>query len=111
MSDNDELTSLVEAMLRLAESMAGGHSPGQAGAAASKSRPDELIDGKEKLTYILNAPGYEKDQLRVSVLPDSLEVKGPDFLVRRELPHSADPDTARSKYLNGVLSVTVAKKP
>lgn len=110
MSDRDEFESILDEMLRLAETIAGGAGPRRTDAVTVQSRPDELIEGRERLTYILNAPGYEKDELRVSVLEDALEVKGPDFLVRKRLPGGVNPETAKSRYLNGVLSVTMERK-
>jgi HSP20 family molecular chaperone IbpA len=109
MSDNDDFTAIFEEMMRLAESLIGGQTSVQTAEAAPQSR-DELIEGKDRLTYILNAPGYQKDDLLVSVLDSEIEVKGPDFIARKRLPGRVDPDSAKSTYVNGVLSVTLERK-
>ena len=110
MSESDNFDEVMKDMLRIAERLLSG-SIGAVPVSqeTDETEPDELIDGKEGFTYILNAPGYERDQLLVSVLDDELDVKGPDFAVRKHLPSDVDPETVKSKYVNGILSVTVKK--
>ena len=109
MSDNDDFESIFEEMMRLAESLVGGQPLRQVAATSVQTR-DELIEGRDRLTYILNAPGYGKDDLRVSVLEDEIEVKGPDFIAKKRLPGRVEPDSAKSTYVNGILSVTLERK-
>lgn len=113
MSERDDFDAIFEEMMRLAESIVRGQPAMQAtrqAAKASSQSVDELIEGKDRLTYILDAPGYEKDDFRVSILDSELEVKGPDFIARKKLPGRVDADSARSAYVNGVLSVTLRRK-
>jgi HSP20 family molecular chaperone IbpA len=110
LSESDNFDEVMKDMLRIAERLLSGSvSAVPVSQEAEETEPDELIEGKEGFTYILNAPGYEKDQLLVSVLEDELDVKGPDFAVRKRLPSRVDPETVKSKYVNGILSVTVRK--
>jgi HSP20 family molecular chaperone IbpA len=76
----------------------------------TEEEPDEVIEGNDRITYVLNAPGYSRDDFRVSVLDDSVEVKTKDFLRRRGLGTTVEPETAETTYRNGVLSVTVRKE-
>ncbi|MDV3277549.1 MAG: Hsp20/alpha crystallin family protein [Nitrososphaerales archaeon] len=111
MSENDSFDAVINEMLRLAESLLGGAmNPMPAPQEIEETAPDELIERKDGFTYVLNAPGYEKDQLLVSVLEDEVDVKGPDFAVSKHLPNRVDPETVQSKYVNGILSVTVRKR-
>jgi HSP20 family molecular chaperone IbpA len=109
MSEDDNFSAIFEEMMRLAESLIGGQTVRQTTRAAPQPQ-DEMIEGRDRLTYILNAPGYEKDDLRVSVQEDELEVKGPDFIVKKKFPGRVEPDTAKSSYVNGVLSVIVERR-
>jgi HSP20 family molecular chaperone IbpA len=77
--------------------------------ARPESEPDEVIAGNDRITYLLNAPGYNRDDFLVSVLDDSVEVKTKDFLRRRVFGTTVEPETAETTYRNGVLSVTVRK--
>lgn len=70
---------------------------------------DEVIVGKDRITYILHAPGYSKEEFLVSVLDDSVEVKTKDFLRRRSLSKPVEPGSAETTYRNGVLSVNVKR--
>lgn len=112
MSEFDGFNSILEDMLRLAEQLfneSAQLTPVPA-RQAQEVEPDELIEGRDRFTYILNAPGYEQDQLLVSVLEDEIDVKAPDFALKKHLSGRVDPGTAESKYRNGVLSVTVRKR-
>ena len=106
--EGSDFDALFEEVLRLMQGMTANQAPRQVVQTADSAR-DELIEGRDRLTYIINAPGYEKDDLRVSVLDDEIEVKGPDFIARKRLPVRVNPDGAKSAYNNGVLSVTVER--
>lgn len=69
----------------------------------------ELIEGPERVTFVLQAPGYWEEDLHVSASEAGLEVKAPDFTVRRQLPPDADVSDLEKRYANGVLSVTIKK--
>lgn len=99
-------------LMRMAERILDqpqGASTSQPALQRQSEEDDEVIDASESVTYILHAPGYTQDQLRISVQRDEIEVKTPDFMRRRRLTAQVDPDTVESKYLNGVLSVRVKK--
>jgi len=111
MSEYDGFDSMLDDMLRLAERLfSDSLQPVQTREVQKEAEPDELIEGADRFTYILNAPGYQQGQLLVSVLEDEIDVKGPDFALKKHLSGRVDPDTAKSRYVNGVLSVTVEKR-
>lgn len=74
-----------------------------------EEEPDEIIDGKKSITYILNAPGFEKDDFLVSLQDREIEVKTGEFMIKKKLPALVKPKTAVSSYRNGILSITVKK--
>lgn len=69
----------------------------------------ELVERNEYVTVVLEAPGYGPSDLRASVFEDEIKVETPDFSLRRSLPCRVDPESLRTDYRNGVLSVRIAK--
>jgi HSP20 family molecular chaperone IbpA len=111
MSEDAGFEGVLAEMLRLAERLFGEELQGEGNAEAESERgEEELIVGRDYITYVLDARGYSKEDLLVSVLEDEIEVKGPDFIVKKRLPESVVPDTAVSTFRNGLLSVRVKKK-
>ncbi len=78
-------------------------------AVRTEEEPDEVITGKDRMTYLLNAPGYTQEDFLVSVLDDAVQVKTPDFLRRRGFGTRVDPASAKTTYRNGVLSVEIRR--
>ncbi len=112
MSDFDDMDEVVKDLMRMADrilsrQVAGRTSPAEQRGASGPV--DEVIDGKSWVTYLLQAPGYALDHFRVSVTRDEIEAKTPDMVRRVRLPSSVDPDSVKSTYHNGVLSVRVKK--
>jgi HSP20 family molecular chaperone IbpA len=112
LSEFDDFDDMMNDLLELAgrilgqpQGMALSHAPVQ----PEPEHPDEVIEGRERITYILHAPGYTEEQLRVSVRSREIEVATPDFTRRTPLHSSVDPATAKSQFRNGVLSVSVKK--
>lgn len=70
----------------------------------------ELIEGAEGVTFVLIAPGYSRRELSVKAGADRLVIEASDFKIAKPLGCTVDPNTARSTYVNGVLSVRVDKK-
>lgn len=79
------------------------------GAAEKRIDDDELIESSTHVTFIMHAPGYRSDQLKVSLLGDDIVVTAPDFAVRRPLHASVDGSTLVSAYVNGILSAKLQK--
>ncbi|MDV3244388.1 MAG: Hsp20/alpha crystallin family protein [Nitrososphaerales archaeon] len=113
MSEFDNFDRIFEEMIRIAERIFDASPVGFEATphAVQREAPsDEIIERKDSMVYILNAPGYEEGQLLVSVLEDEVEVKAPDFMIKKPLPSRVNPASASCKYRNGVLSVTVKKR-
>ncbi len=115
MNDSHDQDSVFEEMfqefIRLAEKLFEEtiEPRGRGATLQTEAEPDEVIVGRETVTYLLNAPGYDREDFLVSVREDSVEVKTKDFLRRRGLGTTVEPDTAETTYRNGVLSVNVRK--
>ncbi len=113
MSEFDSFDRMFNEMIRIAERIFDAEPLGFEATphAVQREAPsDEIIEREDSVVYILNAPGYEEGQLLVSVSDDEVEVKAPDFIVKKPLPSRVDPTSASSKYRNGVLSVEMKKK-
>lgn len=112
MSGFDDFDDIMDDLVRIA----GRLLDGDPGAALSQhtlpkaqEERDEIIDGRDRVTYVLQAPGHDEGDFRVDVARDEVDVDAPDIEVRRRLPSPVDPKTAVTSYRNGVLSVSVRK--
>lgn len=112
MNEFDDFDDVVNDLMR----MAGRLLNGERGAGFMRQEPpreemgqDEVIDGRDRVTYVLQAPGREEEDFKVNVARDEVDVTAPDLEVRRQLPSPVDPKTAVTSYRNGVLSVSVRK--
>ena len=97
----DDAVTLLEGRL--------AHSADERGVAAKRAYGDELIESPTQFVYIMHAPGYRSDQLKVSLLGEDIVVTAPDFTVRRPLHASVDGSSLVSDYVNGVLSAKLQK--
>ena len=70
----------------------------------------ELIEGPNSFTFVLMASGYGRSDIAVNVERDRLRVEASDFKVVKGFRCIVDPSTARTTYVNGVLSVRVDKR-
>ena len=70
---------------------------------------DEVIQGRDRVTYVLEAPGHEAGDFSVHVEREGVEVSAHDLRVSRRLPAPVDPKTAVTRYSNGVLSVSARR--
>jgi HSP20 family molecular chaperone IbpA len=113
LSDPKSFDSIFEEMIKLTEQLFDGQVAWLTEVQPTdedQAERDELIDRGTSFEYILEAPGYEEGQLSVSLREQRLQVKGPDFEVKKTLPSRVIPESLASRYNNGVLSVTVKKK-
>jgi HSP20 family molecular chaperone IbpA len=97
----DDAVTLLEAHL--------AHSADERGVAGKRNYDDELIESPTQFAYIMHAPGYRSNQLKVSLLGEDIVVTAPDFTVRRPLHASVDGSSLVSDYVNGVLSAKLRK--
>ncbi|XP_027356922.1 17.1 kDa class II heat shock protein-like [Abrus precatorius] len=94
----------------------------------------DILDYPDAYKFVVDMPGLKSDQIKVHVEDDALVVSGErrrdkdkdhkdgvkylrmerrqgKFLKKFELPCNANPDEISACYLDGVLTVTVHKKP
>ena len=112
MSESDDFDDVMDDLLELAERLfrqPRGMALSQAPATTEPETPDEVIEGSHRVTYILHAPGYTEEQLRVDVSDTKIEVSAPDFTRTVPLRSRVEPQTATRQFRNGVLSVSVKK--
>ena len=113
MSEFDDIDDIMNDLMRIAGRLlegAGGNAPSQPVLKQrQKEDLDEVIDGRDRLTYVLQAPERSEADFRVKVERDELGVSAPGIEISRRLPSPVDPKTAVTSYRNGVLSVSVKK--
>jgi len=112
MSEFDDFDDIVNDLMKMAGrilSSGGAGTISQRAPQKEAESADEVIDGKDRLTYVLDAPGRDEADFKVDVRKKEIGVTGPGIEVRRELPSAVDPKSAVVKYLNGTLSVSASK--
>jgi len=90
----------------------------------------DIIDEGNKLRVVAELPGVKKEDLRVNVLPDALEISAKlsikeekkeegyyfrersysQFYRRIPLPAEVIPEKTQAKFENGILELTLEKK-
>ncbi|ABM81090.1 archaeal heat shock protein Hsp20 [Hyperthermus butylicus] len=74
----------------------------------------EVIDEKDKVVVIAEIPGVEKDKIDIRIKDGKLIIRAEDrerkYYKEIELPPNIKPETAKAKYKNGVLEVTIEKE-
>lgn len=73
----------------------------------------DVVTTDGEVQVIIELPGVAKDDIKLRGTEDSLVVSvdasAQSYYKKLELPARVDPKTARSKYTNGVLEVTIKK--
>ena len=74
----------------------------------------DVIDAGDEIRVIVELPGVEKDDIKLSGTDDTLtisvETPRHKYFKEVELPAKVDSKKATSKYKNGVLDITIPKK-
>jgi len=73
----------------------------------------DVMDDKDKYRIFVELPGVDKSKVKLNVAEDSTEVKTEDekkFYKLINLKSPVDPDSAKSSYKNGVLTLELDKK-
>ncbi len=74
----------------------------------------DVIDEKDKVTIIAEIPGVEKDKISVRIKDNKLIIRAEDkdrkYYKEIELPPGVKPETAKARYKNGILEVTIEKE-
>ena len=113
MSEFDEFDRILEEIVRMTTRMMNPDQGANVNAERPErptAEPDELIDGKDSVTYVLQAPGYRASDLDVSFGSGEITVRAPDFSVSKPLPEDAEISSAVTEYRNGILSVRMRKR-
>jgi len=70
--------------------------------------------GEKEIKVILEMPGVKKEDIKLSLSENTLEIYTNDIQRKYrktiEIPPEADTETTRSTYTNGILEVTFSKK-
>ena len=74
----------------------------------------DVIDEKDRIVVVAELPGIDKDKIDIRIKDNKLIIKAKDkdrkYYKEIELPAEVKPETAKAKYKNGVLEVTIEKK-
>jgi len=74
----------------------------------------DVIDEKDRVVVIAELPGIDKDKIDIRIKDNKLIIKAKNkdrkYYKEIELPAEVKPETAKAKYRNGVLEVTIEKK-
>lgn len=93
----------------------GNIKPSHRGIEPSQGR-EPLIDvmsEKDRFRIFVELPGVDKDNVKLDVAEDSVEIKTEDekkFYKMIYLDSSVDPDSSKASYKNGILTLELEKK-
>lgn len=75
----------------------------------------EVREEKDKYVIIIELPGVEKENIKVTVRGNVIDVKAASEYRRYrkeiKLPFTIDPNKVKARYRNGVLTIEVVKPP
>jgi HSP20 family molecular chaperone IbpA len=103
-SDEDPLEDMLGEIARVARREA------DRAAAGGEDDLGELIEGGDEVTFVMVTRGRERMDIDVKAEDDRLRVESYDFKIVRPLGCAVDPSTTKTTYVNGVLSVRIAKR-
>ncbi len=73
----------------------------------------DVMDEKDKFKIFVELPGVDKENVKLDVAEDSVQVSTNDdkkFYKMIDLESTVDPDSAKASYKNGVLTIELDKK-
>ncbi len=73
----------------------------------------DVFEDEDKVTVIVELPGVDKDKIKVRIKDNKLIIKasnGQKYYKEVELPAKVKPETAKAKFKNGVLEITIEKE-
>jgi HSP20 family molecular chaperone IbpA len=72
----------------------------------------DIFEEKNSIRVYMELPGEEASEIKVKVNGGNVEVRGKNFYKKIDLPsRNIDPESVTSDYKNGVLRITIQKKP
>ena len=82
---------------------------------AEREPLSDITSTDKDVKVVLEMPGIKKEDIKINAYEQKVEIKTADNTERKyhkilDLPKSADIETARSTYNNGILEVTFDKK-
>lgn len=92
----------------------GNIKPSHRGIEPSEGREPlvDVMDDKDKYRIFAELPGVEKDNIKLDVAEDSIEISTKDdkkFYKMIPLASTVDPDSTKASYKNGVLTVELER--
>ena len=93
----------------------GNIKPSHRGIEPSEGREPlvDVMSEKDKYKIFAELPGVEKDQVKLDVADDSVQIKTDDekkFYKMIYLDSPVDPESAKASYKNGILTLELDKK-
>ena len=73
----------------------------------------DIMDEKEKYKIFVELPGVDKDNVKLDVADNSIEIKTEDdrkFYKMIDLDEAVDPNSSKASYKNGILTLELDKK-
>ncbi len=73
----------------------------------------DVFEDEDKITIIAELPGVDKDKIKVRIKDNKLIIKasnGQKYYKEITLPAKVKPETAKAKFKNGVLEITIEKE-
>ncbi len=74
----------------------------------------DVIDEKDRVVVVAELPGIDKDKIDIRIKDGKLIIRARDkdrkYYKEIELPPGIKPETAKAKYRNGVLEITIEKE-
>ncbi len=74
----------------------------------------DVFEDEDKVTIVAELPGVDKDKIKVRIKDNKLIIRasneGHKYYKEIELPAKVKPETAKAKFKNGVLEITIEKE-
>jgi len=91
----------------------GNTSPRQTIEPSKREPLTDIIEEADKIRVIVELPGVEKSDIRLNANEETLDIDVDDperrYSKHVRLPAEVNPDSAKARYKNGVLEVTLSK--